>query len=179
MCLALTGCDDVLVTTKLEPVRDDRVVGVWANGEDPSDLGVIVRSGEGYEIKPDEAGGRSTRFTLGRAGEALFAQIEERCATHVFSIPGDTRTCYQIALLEFSGNSLTFHRLDPALFETLPEVNLEYRVATSHPKSGPSVTCALIESPAVELAAFLAALPAESYTPGMRMERQEAGRILP
>lgn len=173
LCLGLTGCDDVMVTARLQPVSDDRVVGVWVNPEDPSDLGRIIRSGDGYAISPEAPGGETTKFTVSHAGDAVFAQIEEPCANHVFSFKGDTRTCYQMVRLEFSENAMTFRQLDPRLFERLPDVNLDYRVATSHPRRGDSVTCALIESPAAELVAFLGSLPADSYKAGTRMVRKE------
>ncbi|MEO5925128.1 MAG: hypothetical protein ABIR70_15005 [Bryobacteraceae bacterium] len=172
-CFLLTGCDDLLVTTKLPPIQDDRVMGVWANPEDPTDLGIIGKRGDGYAIRPQEPGGEPTLFTLSRAGDALFAQIEEKCANHVFSFRGDSRTCYQIVRLDFDENSMTFRQLDPGVFEKIPDVNVEYRVATSHPKRGDSVTCALIESPGPELLAFLASLPSDSYKAGTRMLRKE------
>jgi hypothetical protein len=102
-----------------------------------------------------------------------FAQIEEKCANHVFSFRGDTRTCYQIVRLEFTENSLTFRQIESEVFEKNPELSVEYRVATSHPKRGDSVTCALIESPAPELLAFLATLPSDNYQAGTRMLRKE------
>jgi len=172
-CLVLSGCDDVLVTTRLDPIRDDRVVGVWANPEDPNDLGIITRSGDGYAIRPREAGGKSTRFTLSRAGDVEFAQIEEKCANHVFSFQGDSRTCYLTLRLEFGANSLTFRQIGVDVFTKNPDLNAEYRIATSHPKRGDSVTCALIESPAPELLTFLASLPADSYKAGTRVLRIE------
>ena len=171
-CLLLTACDDVLVIAKLPPVQDDRIVGVWANVEDPDDLGNIEKSGDGYVIKPQEAGGKVTRFTLARAGDSLFAQIEDACTGHVFSFPGDRRTCYQVALLEFGVDSLVFQRIDTKMFEKEEELSVEYRIATSKPKRGDSVTCVLIESPAPDVLAFLAALPPSSFKNGTRMLRR-------
>ncbi len=102
----------------------------------------------------------------------MFAQLEEKCTSHVFSFTGDTRPCYQIVRLEFEESALTFRQIDVKLFEKDPELSIEYRVATSHPKRGDSVTCALIESPAPDLLAFLAALPANNFKTGTRMSRK-------
>jgi hypothetical protein len=172
-CLLLTGCDDVLVTSKLDPIQDDGIVGVWANIADPGDLGTIERNGDGYAIKPEERGGKPTRFTLSRAGDAEFAQIEEPCANHVFSFRGDTRTCYLIVRLEVNADSLTFRQLDPEKFHDDVESNIEYRVATVKPKRGTSTTCVLIEAPKADLLAYLATLPLDRYQPGIRMLRKK------
>ncbi len=173
LCLLLTSCDDVLVSAKLPPIQDDRIVGVWSNPEDSDDLGKIEKSGDGYVIQPEEAGGKVTRFTLSRAGETEFAQLEDKCTGHVFSFPGDRRTCYQIVRVEFGVDSLTFQRIDTKMFEKDAELAIEYRIATSRPKRGDSVTCVLIESPAPEVLAFLATLPENSFKTETRMLRRK------
>ena len=173
LCLLLTGCDDVMITAKLPAIQDDRMVGNWANPEDPDDIGVIEKSGEGYVIKPRETGGKTTRFTLSKSGETLFAQVEDTCVGHVFSFPGDGRTCYQIVRLEFGVVSLVFQRIDTKMFEKDDDLGIQYRIATSKPKRGDSVTCVLIESPASEVLAFLATLPDSSYKAETRMLRRK------
>jgi hypothetical protein len=173
LCLILTGCDDVLVTAKLDPIQDDRVVGVWANSEDPADLGVIEKSGDGYAIQPEEPGGKPNKFTLSRVGEAVFAQMEEKCANHVFSFAGDTRTCYQLARLDFEGDSFVFQRIDLDKFRGAKNLNVQHIVATAYEKRGDHISCALINAPAADLLAFLTTYPRDAFTVGGRMLRRK------
>jgi hypothetical protein len=133
-CVLLTGCDDVLVTAKLDPVQDDRLLGTWVDSDDPTDAGVIEKSGDGYTMRSDKPDGEKTKFTLARSGDVEFAQLEEECSGHAFSFRGDTRTCYSIVRMEFGADTFTFAQLDVAKFQNARHPNLKYRIATAFDK---------------------------------------------
>lgn len=172
LCLALTGCDDVLVTAKLDPIQDDRLVGTWVDSDDPSDAGVIEKSGDGYTMRSDSSDGEKTTFTLARSGDMEFVQLEDKCGGHVFSFPGDTRTCYRIERVEVGADSFSFAELDVNKFQAAKHVSLKYRIATDYDKDGNSTVCALIEADPTDLVAFLAGYPKDAYKEGSRMRRK-------
>ena len=171
-CLLLTGCEDVLVLEKLPPLQDDRIVGSWASADDPDDIGVIEKSGEGYTMRSSNPNGERVKLTLARAGSVEFAQVEEKCSNHVFSFNGDARTCYRMVRLEFEGDALTFWQLDLDKFQNSPELDVQYRLATAQPKRGNKTSCALIDAPLPEVVAFLATYPKDSYKEGGRLLRK-------
>jgi hypothetical protein len=171
-CIVLTGCEDVLVLEKLPPIQDDRLVGTWANGDDPDDIGVIEKSGDGYTMRSAAPNGERVKLTLARSGSTEFAQVEEKCSSHVFSFTGDTRTCYRIVRVEFEGDSFTFWQIDLDKFRNSPDLDVQYRIATAQPRRGDKTSCALIDAPLSELVAFLAAYPKDGYKEGDRMRRR-------
>jgi hypothetical protein len=171
-CVLLTGCDDVLVAAKLDPIQDDRIVGTWVDADDQKDAGVIERSGDGYTMRADKAGAEKTKFTLAVSGDATFAQLEEKCSGHVFSFPGDTRTCYRIVRLEFGADSIAFTEIDLEKFRNARGLGLKYRIAETFEKDGNGTACALIEATPSELLAFLSADPRDAYKEGNRMRRK-------
>jgi hypothetical protein len=171
-CVLLTGCEDVLVLEKLPPLQDDRLVGTWASDDDPDDIGVIEKSGDGYTMRSSNPNGERVKLTLARAGSVEFAQLEEKCSNHVFSFTGDTRTCYRMVRIEFEGDSLTFWQFDLDKFRNSPELDVQYRLATAQPKRGNKTSCALIDASLPELVAFLATYPKDGYKEGDRMRRK-------
>jgi hypothetical protein len=172
ICLLLSGCDDVLATAKLDSVQDDRLVGTWVDADDPEDAGVIEKSGDSYTMRSDKPDAEKTRFTLARAGDVEFAQLEEKCSGHVFSYPGDTRTCFRIVRVEFAEDSFTFAEIDIEEFQDANDLHLKYKIASTFEKDGESTVCALIEASPPELLAFLAAYPEDGYKEGSRMRRR-------
>jgi hypothetical protein len=171
-CILLTGCEDVLVLEKLPPIQDDRLVGTWASSDDPDDVGIIEKSGEGYIMRSSAPNGERVKLTLARAGNVEFAQLEEKCGQHVFSFAGDTRTCYRIVRIELEADSLRFWQLDVDQFQDADDLDVQYRVASAQPRRGDKTTCALIDAPLSELVAFLAAYPVDRYKEGDRLTRK-------
>lgn len=171
-CIFLTGCEDVLVLEKLPPLQDDRIVGSWASVDDPDDIGIIEKSGDGYTMRSTTPNGERVKLTLARAGSVEFAQVEERCSNHVFSYSGDVRTCYRMVRVELEGDELTFWQLDLDKFRDAPELDVQFRVATAQSKGRNKTSCALIDAPLPEVVAFLATHPKEAYKEGGRLRRK-------
>ena len=171
-CFLLSGCDDVLVSAKLDPIQDDRLVGTWVDATDPEDAGVIEKSGDGYTMRSDKENAEKTKFTLARSGDVEFAQLEEKCSDHVFSFPGDPRTCYRIVRIDFGTDSFSFSQIDIKKFQAARDLHLKYRIAEAFEKDRDSTVCALIEASPSELLAFLSTYPKDAYKEGSRMRRK-------
>ncbi len=173
LCVVLCGCDDVLVSAKLDPIQDDRLIGTWVDAADPEDAGVIEKSGNGYTMRSDKPDAEKTKFTLARSGDAEFAQLDEKCSDHVFSFPGDPRTCYRIVRIDFGTDSFTFGQIDIKKFRAVRDLHLKYRIAEAFEKDRDSTVCALIEASPAELLAFLSTYPKDAYTEGTQMRRKK------
>lgn len=86
--LAIAGCDAVLTTAPLPPVREDGILGEWKDlgtpGSPPQADPVLIRFTDGayWTGSPAQfAKGGASRFTLGRVGNVLIAQSpsENQC----------------------------------------------------------------------------------------------------
>jgi hypothetical protein len=177
LCVALTACDDVLTSVKLDPIQDDRLVGTWVDTDDPDDAGVIEKSGDGYTMRSDKPDAEKTKFTLARAGDTEFAQVEDKCSDHMFALPGDASTCYRIVRLEFGVDSFAFYQINLDKFRDGRNRSVQHRIGTGYlpyqdKKSGGSISCALIDAAPAALAEFLATYPKDAYGEGTSIRRK-------
>ena len=176
-CVVLVGCNDVLTTTQLDPVQDDRILGTWVDPNEPDDIGTIERNGVGYRARSADTAKdeEPISFTIARAGQQLFVQSEEKCVGHAFAHPNDNRQCYRISRIDIRPNELAFSEIDLDYFLKQSEhgkLAIEHFVARRVDKEGESTTCVLLEGTPAELSAFLAAYPSDGFKSSSRLRRK-------
>lgn len=107
--LGSAACD-IAMTSKLPPVRDDRILGEWRATDDPETL--LVKSKDGAYVAgsaKEFAERKETRFEIARAGKFLVAEISEPACSDF-----DSKPCTFIhGVLEVSANEVRNHIFDP------------------------------------------------------------------
>lgn len=164
--LATTGCDAVLTTAQLPPVREDTILGEWKDlgtpGSKPESDHVLFRLMDGeYRVgSPDDfARGKAQRFNLARVGNVLLMQSPgDQCDE--FGIQKG-QSCWSLSRIELSGDRLNFYDFDaPRLGRESfsGAMNVAHSVHRERKKDGGYDTAVLLSASSSELAQFL-----ESY----------------
>jgi hypothetical protein len=162
--LATTGCDLVLTTAQLPPVRVDAVLGEWKDlgvpGTTPEASPLSIRLVDGaYRIgMADEfASGKATSFTLARVGNVLLAQSAHEGACD--ELGGDKGVpCWNLNRVELSHGRLNWYD-----FDTRPlgrasfsgALNVAHAIHRKYKSDGNSDDTILFAASAPELQRFL------------------------
>ncbi len=116
--LATTGCDAVLTTAQLPPVREDGILGEWKDlgipGSEPQADHVLFRfmDGEYRGGSPDAfVQGNAGRFTLSRVGNVLLMQSPGESQCDEFGVQKG-QPCWSLSRIELSGDRLNFYDFD-------------------------------------------------------------------
>lgn len=166
--LATAGCDAVLTTAQLPPVREDAILGQWKDlgvpGTKPEANPLFIRFTEGmYRIgtADDFTNNKATGFTLARAGSALLAQSPGEGQCDEFHARNE-QPCWLLNRLELAHNNLNWYDFDaPRLArESLSgALNIPHSVHRKRAADGSLDTAILLSADAAGLQRFL-----ESYT---------------
>lgn len=116
--LIATGCDLVLTTAQLPPVRVDAILGEWKDlgvpGATPEAAPLSIRLADGaYRIgTADEfANGKATGFTLARVGNVLLAQSPEEGQCEEFGAEKG-QPCWNLNRVDLSHDRLNWYDFD-------------------------------------------------------------------
>ena len=165
--LTTTGCDAVLTTAQLPPVREDSILGEWKDrgtpGSKPETDRVLFRFMDGeYRVgSPDDfAQGKAERLILARVGNVLLMQAPDESACDEFGVRKG-QPCWSLSRIELSGDRLNFYDFDaPRLGRESfsSAMNLAHSVHRERKKDGGYDTAVLFSAGSSELVQFL-----ESY----------------
>lgn len=164
--MAATGCDAVLTTAPLPPVREDGILGEWKDlgtpGSKPDPDPVLIRYMDGgyWAGSPDQfAKGEASRFTLARAGNVLIAQSpsEDQCAE--FGVQKG-QPCWSLNRVELLRDRMNWYDFDAQRLgrESLAgTLNVAHAVHRQRKKDGSSDNTILFTADSSELGLFLEA----------------------
>lgn len=162
LCL---GCDDVVSTSTLvlpgQRVRDDRLVGSWAEADsgDPFQLQVLS---DGRYRSSGKGADAELFFSIARIGSTLILQWEqEDCSLHLFFGDADDQRCYSFAKLEIDDRSFSLAELDVdrAFRDSVAgRLGIAHEVRRKVPSNqSPPQTCIVLTASTDELRSFLEA----------------------
>jgi len=162
--LATAGCDAVLTTAQLTPVREDGILGEWKDlgvpGTKPEADRLVIRFTEGmYRIgtASDFESGKATAFTLSRAGSALIAQSAGEGQCDEFSA-GKGQACWMLNRVELVRDRLNWYDFDAQRLgrESFSgSLNIAHSVHRERKNNGSFDTSVLLSADAAGLQRFL------------------------
>ena len=112
------GCPEVYLSNPLDSVRDDHIVGRWADAQGKPSLIVARGTGNTYNSwGPDDyaAGKAPEVFYLTETGGMLFTERKVQCTGHKFRVPDadeSPKGCWAIDRIVLSGSTLDLYELD-------------------------------------------------------------------
>jgi hypothetical protein len=155
MALALligTAACDIAMSSKLPPVKDDRILGKWRATDDPDSL-LVKSDGDGYVAgtAKEFAAGKETRFEIARVGKFLVVEVSERSCSDF-----DNKPCTFIhGVLEVTAGEVRNHQFDP---EFIVRKSLDRKIPFPHfIKRNSTDTKVLLDGPPDQVSATLAA----------------------
>jgi hypothetical protein len=115
--LACSGCDAVLTSAQLPPIREDRILGEWKDRgtsgrtPDPEPVSIQFKDGEYWLGSAGQfAKGEATRFTLARAGNVLLAQSPSKDCDEFGTQKG--QPCWSLYRLELFEDRMNWYDFD-------------------------------------------------------------------
>jgi hypothetical protein len=165
--LGTAGCDAVLTTAQLPPVREDGILGEWKDLGTPGSTlesdPVAIRFTDGaYRMgSPDQfAKGNASPFTLGRVGSVLIAQSPSENQCDEFGTPKG-QPCWRLNRVELMRDRMNWYDFDAQRLgrESFSgTLNVAHSIHRQSKKDSSSDTTILLYADSSELRLFL-----ESY----------------
>ena len=164
--LATTGCDAVLTSTQLPPVREDGILGEWKDlgtpGSKPDSDPVLIRFKDGqYMLGSAEefAKGEALPMTLARAGNVLIAQSPSKQCDEFGTEKG--KPCWSLNRVELVKDRLNWYDFDAARMakdSVNGTLNVAHHLHRQRKKDGKTDNMVLLSADSSDLQRFL-----ESY----------------
>ena len=165
--LTTSGCDAVLSTAKLPPVREDGILGEWKDlgmrGSKPDRDPVLIRLTNGeYSLGSADqfAKGEASQFTLARVGNMLIAQSFSNDQCVEFGVEKG-QPCWTLNRVELLPDRLNWYEFDAGRMgkdSFSGALNIVHSVHRQRKKDGNFDNTVLISAESQDLRVFL-----ESY----------------